>query len=69
MSTLILPRSAIQILNDDYVKVEIPEDSKELSRVKTNWDVVEKSRGILKERKIDPVEYQRKVRDEWNERL
>ena len=69
MATLILAKSAIRTLNADYVKVEIPENPKDGTVMKQNWDTIEKSRGILKDKKIDPLEYQNMARDEWNNRL
>ncbi|MBV5327464.1 MAG: hypothetical protein JZU65_07480 [Chlorobium sp.] len=31
-------------------------------------DILEKSAGILKNRKIDPMRWQNNIRNEWNER-
>jgi hypothetical protein len=64
MTVITLPRSAIKEMNDKYVKIEIPE--KELIVKKISGNVLEAARGILKDYKIDPMEYQKKCRDEWD---
>lgn len=64
MPIVTLPKEAVKEMNDKYVRIEIPEEK--LIRRKINWDVVEAARGILKDYKIDPLEYQRKCRDEWD---
>lgn len=64
MAIITLPKNAVKEMNDKYVKIEIPEEK--LIGRKINWDVVEATRGILKDYKIDPLKYQRKCRDEWD---
>ncbi len=64
MAIITLPRSAIKELSEKYVKLEIPE--KKLPIKKINLDVLAKTRGLLKNYKIDPLKYQRKCRDEWD---
>ena len=64
MAIITLPRSALKEINDQYVKIEIPEESLIIKKI--NWKVLEAARGILKHVNIDPLEYQKKCRDEWD---
>ncbi|MBU2446231.1 MAG: hypothetical protein KJ666_11785 [Bacteroidetes bacterium] len=66
MSVIILPKKNIKEINDNTVLVEIPDDKDEIK--KRRKKVLEECLGILKDWDIDPVEYQRKLRSEWDER-
>jgi len=33
-----------------------------------NFEAIKKAEGILKNKKIDPLKYQREIRTEWDER-
>ncbi len=68
MAVLILPKSVVKEINDKYVTVEISEESIKIKGTK-KWDSIEKARGILKNYDIDPIEYQKKCREEWENRI
>ncbi|MCF6269088.1 MAG: hypothetical protein L3J41_05210 [Melioribacteraceae bacterium] len=64
MSIITLPRSAVKEITDEYIKVEINETFETL--IETDLDVINSTFGLLKGREIEPLKFQRKMRDEWN---
>ena len=62
MSILTLPREALIYLDNEKIEIEIPENYKK----QINIENIQKSRGIWKDKKIDPVDYQKKIRAEWD---
>ncbi len=66
MPTIILPKSAITELNSEYVKVQLPDEYKQ--KKLRDWNGLNNARGILKKYKFDPIEYQNKSREEWENR-
>lgn len=47
-----------------YKKIEQPQVKK-----RTNWTVIESLYGIWKNKDIDPMEYERDIRAEWDRKL
>ncbi|MBU2447147.1 MAG: hypothetical protein KJ666_16460 [Bacteroidetes bacterium] len=67
MAVVILPRSALIEMNDKIIKVELPEDN--LEELERKISAIESTYGIWKKKKIDPIEYQKRIRKEWDKRL
>jgi len=74
MSTQILVQPKIQ---GDKITIEIPKKILEgllihkkkkihIAPKRTNWAEIRKLRGAWKNMKIDPLEYERKIRAEWD---
>ena len=66
MSVLILPRSALIEINENTIKVEIPDEQPD--DIKTKIAALEATYGILEDKHIDPLEYEWNMRNSWNER-
>jgi len=66
MLILTLPRKSVKEINDEIIKIEINEEDLEQLKRQINWQVVEQAKGILKDKDIDPIEYQNNARKEWN---
>ncbi len=66
MLILTLPRKSVKEMNDEIIKIEINEEDLEQLKRQINWQVVEQAKGILKDKDIDPIEYQNNARKEWN---
>jgi len=66
MSVIIVPKKNVTEIDDQNILVEIPDIENELKKRKKK--ALEDCYGILKNWNIDPVEYQRKLRAEWDER-
>jgi thiazole synthase ThiGH ThiG subunit len=64
MTVITLPRSAIKEMNDKYVKIEIPDDKVTLTYA--DIEAIKKTRGLLKDKKSDLLNYIKKSREEWN---
>lgn len=63
---LTLPNSALKYLDDKIIRIEIDEY---LLKQEPNMKAVEKARGILKKHKIDGVDYQNQIREEWERKV
>jgi hypothetical protein len=66
--TIIVPKKMIKEINDEIVSVEVPTDSLYAMKHRINWANIEKAKGLLKKLDIDPMEYQKKSRKEWEKR-
>jgi len=73
MPTLTLNQNYIKGVHNGKLALEIPLrilrkilDLQASSRTKQTDDVWEKARGIWKNKNIDPVKYQRQLRNEWS---
>ena len=67
MSIITLPRSAVKEITDEYVIVEISENIEPLADI--NLDVIKSAFGLLKGREVDPLDFQRELRDEWDREI
>jgi len=61
MSLITLPLSSLVYMDNEIIEINIPD---EFIR-KINYSNIENARGIFKNRKVDPVKYQRDLRNEW----
>lgn len=61
MTILTLPRDALIYMDNEKIEVEIPD----YKIKKLNMENINNAKGILKSKNIDPLEYQNKVRAEW----
>ncbi len=66
MPILTLPRNSVKEINDEIIKIEIKKEDLEQLKKEINWQVVEQAKGILKDKNIDPLEYQKNARKEWD---
>jgi hypothetical protein len=66
MPIITLPRKSVKEINDEIVKIEINKEDLEQIKKQINWQVVEGAKGILKEKEIDPLEYQKNARKDWD---
>ena len=62
MAIYILPRDALIYMDNNKIEIDIPEKIIKKIRMKNIHD----AKGVLKNRKIDPVLYQQTVREEWS---
>ena len=62
MTTLLLPRQNLKYLDENVIEVEFNE--KELEK-KIDFEAVESCFGLWKNKNIDALEYQKKIRSEW----
>lgn len=60
-----LPRKRLLSMDRKSITVDIP-DEKAKKKKKIDFEAIKRAKGIWKNKKIDGVEYQRKVRNEWN---
>lgn len=65
MPILTFPRKSVKEINDKIVKIEINKEDLEKLNKQINWQIVESAKGILKDRNVDPLEYQKNARKEW----
>ena len=67
MPVIELSKEYLLDMDDKKIRVQIPKSilKKIQSPKKTKTDIMS-AQGILKNWKIDPVEYQKKIRDEWD---
>ena len=61
-----LPRESLKYLDDKVVQVEV--DEKTLNK-EIDHNAVNKAKGLLKKYNIDGLEYQKKIRKEWERNL
>ena len=66
MPILTLPRKSVKEINDEIVRIEIKKEDLEQIKNDINWKAVEQAKGILKDKNIDPIEYEKNVRKEWD---
>ena len=66
MLILTLPRKSVKEMNDEIIKIEINEEDLEQLKKQIDWKVVEQAKGILRDKNIDPLEYQNNARKEWD---
>ena len=63
MSIVTLPKKNLKYIDDDIIKVDIPADILDKDKLSA---AIKNTTGIWKNKKIDPAEYQRQIRNEWN---
>lgn len=52
-------------LENGYINIKIPSSLlNDLVKIK-DWSILDKVKGMWKDRKIDALEYQRNIRKEW----
>lgn len=64
MAVITLPRSAIKELNDEYVRIELPD--KIVLTSYNDLEIVKNTRGLLKKKKKRLLRYLEKSRVEWD---
>ena len=53
-------------LEDEWINIKIPLSAlKDISKVK-DWSFLDKVRGMWKGKKIEALEYQKRLRQEWD---
>lgn len=52
-------------LHNGYLTIKIPFSVLNAAAKKQNWKILDKVRGMWKNRKVDALAYQLKMRDEW----
>ncbi len=62
MPVISLPRSSLVFMDNEIIEIDIPEKFFK----KINMNNIEKARGLLKSRNIDPIKFQREIRKEWD---
>ncbi len=65
MATVILPRKNLLRMDERSITIEIPSNSKQ----DKDYSILERTRGLWKDKNIDPVKYQRKIRKEWDRKI
>lgn len=65
MSIIKLPRKRLISMDKDSITIDMPED-KSKGEKKINIEAIKSAKGIWKDKKIDGVEYQKKIRSEWD---
>lgn len=60
-----LPRKRLLSMDRNSITIDIP-DEKSKKKKKIDYEVIKNAKGIWKNKKIDGVEYQRKIRSEWD---
>ena len=61
MTILTLPRDALIYMDKEKIEVEIPD-----YKIKNlNMKNINNARGIFKSKNVNPLEFQKKVRAEW----
>ncbi len=61
MTILTLPRDALIYMDKEKIEVEIPD----YKIKKLNMKNINNARGIFKSKNVNPLEFQKKVRAEW----
>ena len=61
-----LPRESLKYLDNKIVQVEVDE---RILKKDINHNAVKKAKGMLKKHNIDGLEYQKKIRKEWERNL
>lgn len=61
MPVITLPRSSLVYMDNNTIEIKIPDNYKKI----INHKNINKARGLLKNRNIDPVKFQREIRNEW----
>ena len=64
MPIIKLPRKRLIAMDRDSITIDMPEKPVRRKNKKVNMDVINKAKGIWKSKKIDGVEYQKKIRSE-----
>ena len=62
MSIYTLPRDALIYLDNEKIEIEISEEL--LNKIR--YENISRAKGILKTKGIDPMEFQNKIRAEWD---
>ena len=52
-------------IEDKWIDIRIPVSFLKNVLKKRNWSILDKVRGIWKDRKIEALEYQKRIRREW----
>ena len=65
MPIIKLPRKRLISMTRDTITVDLPEDANKKKK-KIDMDIIKKAKGIWKNKKVDSVKYQRKIRSEWD---
>ncbi|MEW6701481.1 MAG: hypothetical protein AB1298_02070 [Bacteroidota bacterium] len=61
-----LPKKALKYLDSKIVQVEIDDN---LLKRESNYEIVQKAKGLLKKYNIDGLEYQKQTRNEWERKV
>ncbi len=61
MAILTLPKESLIYMDKKKIEIDVPD--KLIKKV--NMKNIKNAQGVLKNKKINPLTYQRKVRDEW----
>jgi hypothetical protein len=59
----------LEYLNTQVEILVLPFANKEPVLIDNSTDIIKKTAGILAAQKIDPIAWQRQIRDEWNDRV
>lgn len=62
MKIITLPRESLIYMDKEKIMVEIPDKYQK----KINMKNINEARGIWKDKNINPVDYQKKIRSEWD---
>lgn len=62
MSIITLPKQNLKYLDDNIIEVDIP--SNIIDKEKLNI-ILQETKGLWKDKNIDPSEYQKQIRNEW----
>jgi hypothetical protein len=65
MPTIKIPRKRVLSINKDTAIIDIPENVITKKR-KIDYGKILKAKGLLKNKKIGPIKYQRKIQREWD---
>ena len=66
MPILTLHRKSVKEINDKIVKIEINEKDLEQIKKQIDWQIVENAKEILKDKNVEPLEYQKNARKDWD---
>ena len=52
-------------VENGYIKIKIPSSLLKEIQHEENWGILDQVKGMWKHRKIDALNYQKKIRSEW----
>lgn len=59
----------LEYLNTQVEILVLPFANKEPAVMDNSMNIIKKTAGVLATQKIDPIAWQRQIRDEWNDRI
>ncbi|MGA1871436.1 MAG: hypothetical protein ACMUJM_23145 [bacterium] len=63
MSIVTLPKESLKYMDEEKIEVDIPDSV--LNKLTYASEIIKNTRGIWKNKDIDPRNYQKEIRSEW----